>query len=126
MSDIFISDDRKTVEKICEEAGFSTERKAALLDGLEEHPDIAEELAYYLEHRDFLCKVNVAGMTMVDVLIWQIDHFRAFLDRDTDLTKRNPAAMGVLAAETMLRLRRDPDNVLKEYSDDTGTDRIIG
>ncbi len=126
MSEIFTSDRKLTVSGICDEAGFSPERKAAFLQGLEEQPDLAEELVYYLEHQDFLCHVTVAGMTMVDVLIWQIDHFRAFLDRDTDLTRRNPLAMGVLAAETMLQLRRDPESVLKEYSDDTGTDRIIG
>ena len=125
MKDEMTADMRKTVEAICDEAGFSPERKAALLEGLERNPDIAEELRYYLEHQDFLCKVNVQGYTMVDILVWQIDHFRAFLDRDTDLTRRNPGAMGVLAAETMLRMRDDPESVLREYTEETGTDRII-
>ena len=113
----------ESIEEIAKEIGMSSKRFLLLQQGLKENEDIEKELFTYLEKEQFLCEVKVAGYSFVDVLIWQIDHFRAYLDRDTTLTRRNPKAMGLLAAETMLSLRKDPTKFIAEYTTQTGTDQ---
>ena len=77
---------------------------------------------YYLIHQDFACKVKIGGVSIVDVLIWQIDHFKAQLDTDTTLTKRREGSMVILAFDTFLKMREDPDKILKAMQENTGSD----
>ena len=42
------------------------------------------EFVYYLEHRDFRCGYKVAGYSVIDIMVWQMDHFKARLDRGGD------------------------------------------
>ena len=84
--------------------------------------EIYQEFVYYMEHQDFACKVKVGGYTVVDVLIWQIDHFRAWLDRDTTGTKQNKDRMVLLAFDTLLKMRKDPSGYLQKMQGETGTD----
>ena len=60
-----------------EEEGFLE----TLTEGLWDDPEAAEEFAYYMENGNFLCKMKVEGYTAVDILVWQIDHFKAQMDR---------------------------------------------
>ena len=110
--------------RICEKAKFSTERFENFKAGLEAYPDIKEELDFYFDKKDFLCKVKVEGLSIVDVMVWQIDHFRAYLDRDTSLTRNDPETMVLLAIETLIELRKKPENILKSFESETGTDII--
>ena len=112
------------IEETAQEADFTTDRKEAFIKGLEENEDLLSELDFYLANNDFLCKTKVCGYSIVDILVWQIDHFRAFLDRETSLTKRNPKAMGVLAVETMINMRKNPEKYIAEFTNETGTDKI--
>ena len=87
--------------------------------------EICEEFAYYMAHNDFACKVKVEGYSIVDILIWQIDHFRAWLDRDTTGTKHNKDRMVLLAFDTLLKMRKDPRKYIEKITGETGTDRPV-
>jgi len=112
------------IEEITQEAGFDEDRSAAFWQAMEDNPDLLEELTYYLENNAFLCKATAAGLSIVDVMVWQIDHFRAYLDRDTRLTRNNPRTMGLLAVETMAHMRKAPEKYLQGYTGETGIDRL--
>ena len=45
---------------------------------------VSGEFLYYLEHQDFLCNYRVEGYSLIDIMVWQMDHFKAQLDRDRD------------------------------------------
>jgi hypothetical protein len=113
------------IRELCRRAGeeetFASEFQKALCADEE----VYREFVYYAEHNDFACEVKVEGYSVVDILIWQIDHFRAWLDRDTTGTKRNGDRMVLLAFDTMLKMRKDPQKYLEKMLGETGTDRPI-
>ena len=113
---------REATERICEENGLDTEFLEGFWSRLSEDDAIYQEFVYYLVRRDFACQEKVEGFTIVDVLIWQIDHFKAKLDVDTTLTKRREGSMVLLAFDTFLKMKKDPDKYLQNLQEDTGTD----
>lgn len=58
------------------------------------------------------------GMSMV----WQMDHFKARLDRDNSGTKQNGDRMLLLAFDTLLNMKKDPEKYIRKMTEETGTD----
>ncbi len=111
-----------TTKKICEENGLQEDFLEAFWQELLKDDEIYLEYVHYLLHGDFACKVKVGGANITDVLVWQIDHFKAQLDVDTTLTKRRSGSMVLLAFDTFLRMKKDPGAYLAKMQADTGTD----
>ena len=94
----------------------------ALAEALLEEPEAAQEFAYYMETGDFLCKMKVDGYTVIDVMVWQMDHFKARLDQDNSKTRQNGDRMVLLAFNTFLNLVKEPDQYIRKMQAETGTD----
>ena len=109
-------------KKICEENGLQEDFLESFWQRMLEDDEIYLEYVYYLIHQDFACKAVAGGVTITDVLVWQIDHFKAQLDVDTTLTKRQSGSMVLLAFDTFLKLKKDPEAYLAKMQEDTGTD----
>ena len=45
---------------------------------------IYKEFVYYLTNQTFLCQYKVEGYSVVDIMVWQMDHFKAQMDRGHD------------------------------------------
>ncbi len=75
------------IKELCQKSGESELFAGQFRDALLEDEEILREFAYYMEHRDFACKAKVSGYTVVDVMVWQMDHFKARLDRDNSKGK---------------------------------------
>ncbi len=80
------------------------------------------EFLYYLEHQNFLCEYQVAGYSLIDIMVWQMDHFKAQLDRDRTQMKSNGDRMLLEAFHTMLLMERDPQYYVNLMQSETGTD----
>lgn len=89
---------------------------------LQEDEEIMEEFTYFMEHGSFACKAKVHGYTVVDVMVWQIDHFKAWLDRDTAGTRQNKDRMLLLSFDTFLKMRKNPEKYIQKMQGETGTD----
>ncbi|MCR5338589.1 MAG: hypothetical protein K6E75_08525 [Lachnospiraceae bacterium] len=109
-------------KKICEENGLEDTFLESFWEGMLADDEIYLEYVHYLLHGDFACKAQVAGVTITDVLVWQIDHFKAQLDVDTTLTKRRSGSMVLLAFDTFLKMKKNPEAYLAKMQEDTGTD----
>lgn len=83
---------------------------------------IREEYIYYMVNNRFLGEYSVCGMTVVDIMIWQMDHFKSDLDRGLYDMQSNPNKMLLRAFYTMLKMEKDPQLYLEKYGSDTGTD----
>lgn len=83
---------------------------------------IREEYIYYMINNRFLGEYSVCGMTVVDIMIWQMDHFKSDLDRGLYDMQSNPNKMLLRAFYTMLKMEKDPQLYLEKYGSDTGTD----
>ena len=81
--------------------------------------EIYEEFVYYL------CKVKIEGCGLVDLMIFQIDHFRAVMDQDVADMRLNKDKMLLMAFNSLLRMRKDPEPFVKAMQGTTGTDRQI-
>ncbi len=86
-----------------------------------DNPGIYEEFAYYYTHRQFLCKTKIAETTVVDILVWQMDHFKARLDRNSEM-RTNKDKMLLYAFFTFLNMAENPAPVLARMREETGTD----
>lgn len=110
------------VNKLCRYGGEDETFEAQFLSALSADEEIRSELTYYMEHGDFACMANVQGYTVVDIMVWQMDHFKARLDRDNTGTRQNPDRMVLLAFDTLLKMRKEPEKYAAKMRQETGTD----
>ena len=92
------------------------------IDQINGSEKIREEYIYYMINNRFLGEYSVCGMTVVDIMIWQMDHFKSDLDRGLYDMQSNPDKMLLRAFYTMLKMEKDPQSYLEKYGSDTGTD----
>lgn len=116
---------RAWAEALCEYAGADREFLADFWERLTADDEIYEEFVYYLEHQDFLCKVKIEGYGLVDLMIYQIDHFRAVMDQDVADMRLNKDKMLLMAFNSLLQMRRNPEPFVRAMQGTTGTDRQI-
>lgn len=110
------------VRELCKYAGENEAFAGAFCEKLINDEEICREFVYYMEHGNFACQAKVCGYTAVDIMVWQIDHFKAWLDRDTAGTKRNGDRMLLLAFDTLLKMRDEPEKYIQKMQGETGTD----
>ncbi len=104
---------------------YAGEDEAFLNDfwhALTQSEPIYREFAYYLEHQEFLCEYKVAGYSLIDIMVWQIDHFKAEMDRGKEDMKSNADKMLLMAFDTMLKMEKEPDKYVYLMQNQTGTD----
>lgn len=89
---------------------------------LAESEGVMREFVYYLEHQNFLCEYKVRGYSVVDILVWQTDHFKAQMDRGRDEMKNNGDRMLLMAFDTLLKMQSDPEYYVNLMRTETGTD----
>lgn len=89
---------------------------------LRQSVNVYQEFVYYLEHQTFLCKYTVEGYSVVDIMVWQMDHFKAQMDRGKDDMKNNGDKMLLMAFDTMLKMEHEPARYVELMQTETGTD----
>ncbi|MCM1268612.1 MAG: hypothetical protein NC302_11970 [Bacteroidales bacterium] len=109
-------------EALCCQAGEDEAFLESFFAMLTASEGVFREFMYYLEHQDFLSEYKVAGYGVIDVMVWQMDHFKAQLDRDRSRMKNNADAMLLMAFHTMLLMERDPEYYVNLMQTETGTD----
>jgi len=113
---------RLWIMELCRTAGMKEDFADSFIDRLCTSPEIYKELFYYAQHLDFLCEYKIQGYTIIDIMVWQIDHFKAELDRGKYDMKRNPGKMIVMAFDTFLDMERRPEEYVRLLQSETGTD----
>ncbi len=110
-------------EALCRYAGADAAFFKDFWERLYADEEIYEEFVYYLNHQDFLGKVKIEGYGLVDLLVFQIDHFRAVMDQDTADMRHNKDKMLLMAFNSLLQMRKDPAPFVRAMQGETGTDR---
>lgn len=110
------------VAALAQRAGESVEYGEKLWQGIRQSEGLLQELAYYHDYGSFLCRYSVAGYTLSDALVWQVDHFKLYMDRPQDMNRYRREKLFLSAFETMLLLERDPVNYAKKIQGETGQD----
>ena len=115
-------DIREYIDRLCENAGEDQSFAEDFYERLTADQEILQEFVSYVESGNFACRAQVCGYTVVDVMIWQIDHFKAWLDRDTTGTKQNKDKMLLNAFDILLKMKQNPESYIQKMQLETGTD----
>lgn len=94
----------------------------ALWEKLRRSEGLLQELAYYHDYGKFLCRYEVAGYTLADALVWQVDHFKLYMDRPEEMNRYRQPRLLLAAFETMLQMEKDPDKLMEKMRSETGQD----
>ncbi len=103
-------------------AGKGKEEQVDFVNRLEKNPGVYSELEYYYEHKDFKCDYKVDGFSVVDLLVWQVDHFKAYLDRPDEMNRYNQDRLVWSAFDSMLRMEEEGAGIKERLAEQTGTD----
>lgn len=106
---------------LCKCAGETEEYAEAFWTRLTWSEGVYSEYLFYMMHQDFACRYKIQGVSIVDIMVWQIDHFKAGMDMGRS-ERDNPDRMLLTAFVTMLDMEQDPATFLSAYRNDTGTD----
>lgn len=105
-------------EQACEDEGVLEE----FWNKLENHRQVMDEFRYYFENRDFSDSLCVSGITVADILIWQIDRFKAAMDEGKFALKYNGPHMILGAFYTMCDVVDNPEKYKIRFNSETGCD----
>lgn len=105
------------------QAGKDQEYAESLWKSIRQSAGLLQELAYYHDYGDFLCRYSVAGYTLADVLVWQVDHFKLYMDRPDDMNRYRRERLLLSAFETMIEMERNPEPFIDKMEGETGQDR---
>ncbi len=106
---------------LCECAGETREYADTFWDRLTRSEGVYGEYVNYMLTQDFACTYSIDGVTIVDIMVWQIDRFKAGMDTVRP-ERDNPDRMLLTAFVTMLDMEERPEELLEAYRRDTGTD----
>lgn len=84
--------------------------------------ELLKEFSYYAYNTDFLCEYKVDGLSVADILVWQIDRFKAALDEGKFSLKYNGPHMVLSAFLTMSDVAKDSAPYLSRFRSETGCD----
>ncbi|MBR6381308.1 MAG: HAD-IIB family hydrolase [Lachnospiraceae bacterium] len=90
--------------------------------GIRDYPGIRAELEHFLRTGDFLDEWRSCGISLTDLIVWQVDHFKAYMDREEN-NRYHRERLFLEALENMLRLETDPEPVLRKLREESGQDQ---
>ena len=109
------------IAEISRAAGFSEEYGEALWSRIEKSNVVLRELAYFHDYNNFLGEYRVAGFTLMDIVVWQVDHFKAYMDRD-EMNRYHRERLLLESLDTMLKMEEDPEPYIKKMKSESGNE----
>ena len=113
---------RNVVNEMSEAAGFDSTFADSFFNRIKADESLLNEFVVYLTTNKFTCENKVAGYSVVDILVWQMDHFKAFLDRDSLAKSNNECEKLLLAFDTFMKMKEDPEKYLELLTGESGSD----
>lgn len=110
------------VHALASEAGKSSEEGDGIWQRVRNSGGLLRELAYYHDYGNFLCEYKVAGYTLADILVWQVDHFKLYMDRPEEMNRYRQARLFLDALDTMAQMEENPRPFQEKMRCETGQD----
>ncbi len=82
---------------------------------------VLRELAYFHDTGEFWGKYEVAGYTLTDIVVWQVDHFKAYMDR-VEMNRYHREKLFLESLEILLNMEEDPETYVRKMTDESGQD----
>ena len=113
---------REVVIEMTNAAGLDKSFADEFYKNIIDDEPVLNEFLTYLKTGKFISAEKVRGYSVVDILVFQMDHFKAFLDRDTFGTQNNECQMILLASDTFMKMKIDPEKYVRLMSEESGSD----
>ncbi len=113
---------KQFVCRLSVQAGQGMEYGEQLWQGISRSAGLLQELAYYHDYGRFLCRHEAAGYTLADVLVWQVDHFKLYMDRPEEMNRYRQPRLLLAAFDTMLQMEKEPIYFQEKMRSETGQD----
>ena len=110
------------IKQLAIAAGENEDYGQMLWNRIRQSSGVLQEVAYYHDYGNLLCKHKVAGYTLADILVWQVDHFKAYLDRPTEMNRYHKEKLLLASLDVMLQMEENPQTYIDKMSNETGTD----
>ena len=117
---------RDYVVTLAVRAGEGKEYGEKLWQGIRQSGGLLRELAYYHDYGKFLCEYRIAGYTLADVLVWQVDHFKLYMDRPDEMNRYRQQRLLLSTFDTMLQMETDPLPFINKMESESGQDAANG
>lgn len=114
----------KYVGSLAAAAGESPKYAKELWNRIKNSGQVLQELAYYHDYGQFLCMYQVEGYTLADILVWQVDHFKAYMDRPLKMNRYRQERLLLTALDIMLQMEENPAPYVEKMKGETGTDFV--
>ena len=110
--------------EICDYAQLSGAWADELWSDILLHGQLYEELVYYIEHHTFLDKIKVAGYSLCDLYVWQMNRYNLIKDTGKNPRTCNKEKMAMQAFRSMADLMDNPEEYQKKLEYGQGTDKL--
>lgn len=114
--------DRNSIIKACQSAKLNDDFINEFIKKLDKEEKIEEELTEYLLNGNLIGKENVNGYTVIDIYVWQINYFKANLDYAKAQVGEDKMEQIICAYNTLLDMKNSPEEIIRKFQQDTGTD----
>lgn len=108
---------------VCESIGATRQWNDALWEELLADGALLEEMIYYLEHHCLLGHARVAGYTLIDLFVWQMDRYNLAMDSGKNTESCNKEKMVLQAFYTMAQMKKDPEGYQRKLTEGFGMDK---
>ena len=112
------------IRRLAESAGEEDTYADELWERIARSNGLLRELSYYHDYGSFLCEYKVENYTLTDILVWQVDHFKAYLDRPAEMNRYRQERLLLASLDIMSRMEEDPKPYIDKMRGETGTDYV--
>lgn len=113
---------KNVIDEMCGVASLDSTFAEDFFNRIIEDGPVLNEFITYLQTGKFLCNEKVRGYSVVDIMVFQLDHFKAFLDREDDGVNNNECQMLLKAFDTFLKMKEDPEKYVRLMGEESGSD----
>lgn len=113
---------KNIIYEMADAANLSSAFADEFIAAISEDGTLVNEFITYIAERRFTCENKVRGYSVVDILVWQMDHFKAYLDRGLDGMKSNECEMVLKAFDTFMKMKKEPNKYVEMLTGETGSD----
>ncbi|MBR1862426.1 MAG: hypothetical protein IJ796_11325 [Lachnospiraceae bacterium] len=110
------------VKNLSEKAGRDEKYAEELWGRILSSEGVLKELAYYHDTGSFWDGYEVAGFHLTDIIVWQVDHFKAYMDRREEMNRYHTERLFLDSISVMLDMENDPQPYINKMRDESGTD----
>ncbi|MCI8373027.1 MAG: hypothetical protein HFI75_11665 [Lachnospiraceae bacterium] len=110
--------------QLCEYTNKTANWKETFWSGLLQDPHVYEEFLYYLEHHNLAGNYTIAGYSIIDLFVWQLDCYNLSADQGKIDARCNKEELILNAFYHMLKMRDHEEEYIKKFQNGLGNDHM--